>query len=54
MKHENMFACSIYLVSASCRRNEDDDAKEEMYAFMTVPKDESTKGRQTAVVDTTA
>jgi outer membrane lipoprotein-sorting protein len=35
----------------ACRRNEDDDAKEDMYAFVTVPKDQSVKGKQTAIVD---
>lgn len=34
-----------------CRRNEDDEAKEEMYAFVTIPSDRSTKGKQTAIVD---
>jgi large subunit ribosomal protein L31e len=34
-----------------CRRNEDEDAKEEMYAFVTVPKDPDAKGKQTVIVD---
>ncbi|PNW74640.1 hypothetical protein CHLRE_12g489153v5 [Chlamydomonas reinhardtii] len=34
----------------SRRRNDDEDAKEEMYSFVTVAEDQSTKGKGTVVV----
>lgn len=37
----------------TCRRNEDEDAKEATYAFVTVPRDGAQvgKGMQTTIVD---
>ncbi|KXZ49903.1 hypothetical protein GPECTOR_19g354 [Gonium pectorale] len=34
----------------SRRRNDDEDAKEEMYSFVTVAEDQTTKGKGTVVV----
>ncbi|KAI8474649.1 MAG: ribosomal protein L31 component of cytosolic 80S ribosome and 60S large subunit [Monoraphidium minutum] len=37
-------------IVVSRRRNEDEDAKEEMYSFVTVAQDQSTKGKGPVVV----
>eukprot|EP00201_Polytomella_parva_P024055 CAMPEP_0175038818 /NCGR_PEP_ID=MMETSP0052_2-20121109/114_1 /TAXON_ID=51329 ORGANISM="Polytomella parva, Strain SAG 63-3" /NCGR_SAMPLE_ID=MMETSP0052_2 /ASSEMBLY_ACC=CAM_ASM_000194 /LENGTH=112 /DNA_ID=CAMNT_0016300351 /DNA_START=1229 /DNA_END=1567 /DNA_ORIENTATION=+ len=38
-------------VVISRRRNDDDEAKEEMYSFVTVAEDQTTKGKGTVKVD---
>uniref|UniRef100_A0A7S0S2W3 60S ribosomal protein L31 n=1 Tax=Chlamydomonas leiostraca TaxID=1034604 RepID=A0A7S0S2W3_9CHLO len=37
-------------VQISRRRNDDEDAKEEMYSFVTVADDQTTKGKGTTIV----
>uniref|UniRef100_A0A7R9Z2G4 60S ribosomal protein L31 n=1 Tax=Chlamydomonas euryale TaxID=1486919 RepID=A0A7R9Z2G4_9CHLO len=37
-------------IQISRRRNDDEDAKEDMYAFVTVADDQTTKGKGTVVV----
>ncbi|CAD7704728.1 unnamed protein product [Ostreobium quekettii] len=38
-------------VVISRRRNEDEDAKEDMYSYVTVAEDQTTKGRVTKILD---